>query len=109
MPTVLVFLGSLALWPTLSDRTTGLTWLDGVAALVMLTAVIIEGTADLQMRRFRRKPESAGEGGSPGVWCGWRPPHQILGGVFLWGEYRAGALWTPNLSRGILWPCALFV
>jgi len=44
MPTILVFLGSLALWPTLSDRNTHLTWLDGVAALVTLAAVIIEGT-----------------------------------------------------------------
>ncbi len=32
MPTLLVFLGSLALWPTLSDRHTQLTWLDGVGA-----------------------------------------------------------------------------
>src|SRR5260370_12346742 len=65
MPTILVFLGSLALWPTLSDRNTGLTWLDGVAALVMLTAVLIEGTADLQMKRFRSKPQSWREVVSP--------------------------------------------
>src|SRR5437588_3609761 len=42
MPTFLVFLGSLALWPILSDHNTQLSWLDVVAALVMLAAVIIE-------------------------------------------------------------------
>src|ERR1700737_4232837 len=43
MPTILVFLGSLALWPALSDRNTQLTWLDGVATLVTLGAILIEG------------------------------------------------------------------
>src|SRR5438105_4531103 len=68
MPTLLVFLGSLALWPTLSGRHTQLTWLDGVAALVTLAAVIIEGMADLQMHRFRSKPGSAKQALPPGLW-----------------------------------------
>src|SRR5579859_6283029 len=32
MPTILVFLGSLALWPTLSDRNASVSWLDILAA-----------------------------------------------------------------------------
>jgi steroid 5-alpha reductase family enzyme len=83
MPTFLVFLGSLALWPTLSDRTTQLIWLDGVAALVMFAAVIIEGTADLQMRRFRSKPESAGQVIPPGLWSVSRHPN-YFGEVLFW-------------------------
>src|SRR5438105_332194 len=68
MPTLLVFLGSLALWPTLSDHNPQLTWLDGVAALVTLAAVLIEGTADLQMRRFRSTSGSATRAVPPGLW-----------------------------------------
>src|SRR5260221_2113587 len=85
MPTILVFLGSLALWPTLSDRNTGLTWLDGVAALVMLTAVLIEGTADLQMRRFLSNAGTAGEVGSPGRWWASSPSDTFsCGPLFGW-------------------------
>ncbi len=41
MPTVLVFLGCLALWPNLSDHITHLSWLDGVAALVTLWGLFL--------------------------------------------------------------------
>jgi steroid 5-alpha reductase family enzyme len=87
VPTVLVFLGSLALWPTLSDRNTSLTWLDGVAALVVLTAVTIEGTADFQMQRFRRKPESAEQVIPTGLWSFSRHPNYFGEVLFWWGLY----------------------
>ena len=95
MPTLLVFLGSLALWPVLSDSSTQLTWLDGVAALVTLAAVIIEGTADVQMRRFRSRPAAEKQAGAtpssqvipPGLWSTTRHPNYFGEVLFWWGLY----------------------
>jgi len=109
MPTILVFLGSLALWPTLSDRNTGLTWLDGVAALVMLTAVLIEGTADLQMRRFRSKPASAGQVIPPGLWSASRHPNYFGEVLFWWGLYLFVPLAHPNFWWAIVGPAAILL
>ncbi len=109
MPTILVFLGSQALWPTLSDRNTQFTWLDIVAALVTLTAVIIEGTADLQMRRFRSKPESAKQVIPPGLWSASRHPNYFGEVLFWWGLYLFVPLAYPNFWWVIVGPVAILL
>jgi steroid 5-alpha reductase family enzyme len=53
-----------------SDRDAHLTWLDGVAALVTLTAIGIEATADWQLRRVRHSL-SAKRGALPAMPQGW--------------------------------------
>lgn len=98
MPTILVFLGSLALWPTLSDHITKLTWLDVIAALVAAGAVLIEGAADVQMRRFRRQPGSAEQVIPPGIWSTSRHPNYFGEVLFWWGLY----LFVP-LAYAIFW------
>lgn len=109
MPTLLVFLGSLAMWPTLSDRNTSLTWLDGVAALVVLAAVAIEGTADFQMQRFRSKQGSAEQVIPPGLWSASRHPNYFGEVLFWWGLY----LFVPLAYRNFWWvivgPLAILV
>ena len=109
MPTLLVFLGSLALWPTLSDRNTRLTWLDGVAALVMLTAVVIEGTADLQMRRFRGNPGSAQQVIPPGLWSVSRHPNYFGEVLFWWGLYLFVPLAYSTFWWVIVGPLAILL
>ena len=109
MPTILVFLGSLALWPTLSDRNTQLTWLDIVAALVTLTAVIIEGAADLQMRRFRSKPDSAKQVIPPGLWSASRHPNYFGEVLFWWGLYLFVPLAYPGFWWAIVGPIAILL
>lgn len=109
MPTILVFLGSLALWPTLSDRNTQLTWLDIVAALVTLTAVIIEGAADLQMRRFRSKPDSAKQVIPPGLWSASRHPNYFGEVLFWWGLYLFVPLAYPGFWWAIAGPIAILL
>ncbi|HVB61141.1 MAG TPA: DUF1295 domain-containing protein [Ktedonobacteraceae bacterium] len=109
MPTILVFLGSLALWPTLSDRSTHLTWLDAVAALVTLAAVIIEGIADMQMRRFRSKPGSAKETFPPGLWSASRHPNYFGEVLFWWGLYLFVPLAYPGFWWAIAGPIAILL
>lgn len=99
MPTILVFLGCLALWPTLSDSNTSLTWLDAIAALVTLGAVLIEGTADFQMRRWRNAPGNKGQTIPPGLWSVSRHPNYFGEVLFWWGLY----LFVPLAYPGFWW------
>ena len=104
MPTILVFLGSLALWPTLRDNATQLTWLDGVAALVTLGAVTIEATADAQMRGFRRDPASKGQTIPPGLWSVSRHPNYFGEVLFWWGLFLFVPLSYPDFRWVIVGP-----
>ncbi len=87
MPTVLVFLGCLALWPTLSDRAAQLGWLDALATLVTLGAIVIEATADLQMQRFRGQPVERRGALPPGLWSLSRHPNYFGEVLFWWGLF----------------------
>jgi steroid 5-alpha reductase family enzyme len=107
MPTILVFLGCLSLWPTLSDRTAHLSWLDGVAALVTVSAVLIEATADLQMRRFRRVAERAGPLVPPGLWSVSRHPNYFGEVLFWWGLYLFVPLAYPAFWWALAGPLAI--
>ena len=79
-PTVQVFLGMLPVW--IAARSTApLGWLDGVAAVVTLAAVVIEGLSDLQLRAFVAR----GEGGicEEGLWRWSRHPN-YFGEILFW-------------------------
>ncbi len=101
MLTILVFLGCLALWPNLSGSHTHLTWLDIVAALVTLSVVLIEGTADIQMQRFRSRPEAATQGVPPGLWSLSRHPNYFGEVLFWWGLYLFVPLAYPSFLVAI--------
>lgn len=109
MPTILVFLGSLALWPALSDRSTQITWLDILAALVTLAAILIEGTADMQMRHFRRKPALARQVIPPGLWSVTRHPNYFGEVLFWWGLYLFVPLTYPAFWWVIVGPLCILL
>ncbi|HLL77924.1 MAG TPA: DUF1295 domain-containing protein [Ktedonobacteraceae bacterium] len=108
MPTVLVFLGCLALWPNLSDSNTQFTWLDIAAALVTSGAVLIEGTADLQMRRFRRQ-RTPKQSIPPGLWSHSRHPNYFGEVSFWWGLYLFVPLAHPGYWWAIIGPIAILL
>jgi steroid 5-alpha reductase family enzyme len=104
MPTILVFGGCLALWPTLRDRNAQLTWLDVVAAFVTLTAIVIEATADLQMRRFRRSLSAKRESMPGGLWAASRHPNYFGEVLLWWGLFLFVPLAYPDFRWAILGP-----
>jgi steroid 5-alpha reductase family enzyme len=104
LPTILVFGGCLALWPTLRDRDAQLTWLDVVAALVTLTAIVIETTADLQMRRFRRSLSAKRDAMPQGLWSLSRHPNYFGEVLFWWGLYLFVPLTYPDFRLVIIGP-----
>lgn len=88
MPTVMVFLGCLPLWPALTaPRPLG--WLDGLALLVTGAAIWIEATADLQLHRFRADPDRP-EILTTGLWAVSRHPNYFGEILFWWGLYLFG-------------------
>jgi len=109
MPTVLVFLGCLALWPALSGRGSTLNWLDLLAVLVTLGAVLLEGTADIQMRRFRRAPDYHTRSVPPGLWSISRHPNYFGEVLFWWGLYLFVPLAYPGFWWVIIGPLAILL
>ena len=106
MPTILVFLGCLALWPTLSDQNTQLTWLDGIAALVTLGAVVIEGMADFQMGRFRSQPGAREQVIPPGLWSLSRHPNYFFEWL-VWVAFFIASLSSPWGFLSIICPALM--
>jgi len=93
-PTLLVYVGCLALWPALRSGTP-VGWLDGVAVLVGLGAVAVEAIADLQMRAFVRNRSDAAAVMDRGLW-GWSRHPNYLGEIGFWF-----ALWLFALATGL--------
>lgn len=110
-PTVLVYLGCLALLPALVTGSRPFGALDAVAAVVTAGAVVIEGVADAQLRAFRRRAEP-GAIMAEGLWAYSRHPNYFGEIMFWWGlalfgvAADGGAWWA---AVGALSITALFV
>jgi steroid 5-alpha reductase family enzyme len=107
MPTILVFLGCLALWPALDRGTQPFNWLDVVAGIVTLGAILIEATADLQLRRFRRGAKEPGQVIPPGLWQYTRHPNYFGEVSFWWGVFLFGLAAAPSYWWTIIGPLCM--
>ncbi|MBY8859289.1 DUF1295 domain-containing protein [Nocardia sp. CA2R105] len=81
IPTLQVFAGMLPVYVVLTDTRRGIGWLDIVAVVVGVGAVVLEFAADLQMYRFaaRRRP---GQAMDRGLWSWSRHPNYFGEFVF---------------------------
>lgn len=87
MPTTIVFLGCLSLYPALSTGTSTFGVLDWVASVVTAAAIIIETTADQQLRRFVRTKSKSRKIMSTGLWAYSRHPNYLGEIMFWWGLF----------------------
>ena len=85
-PTLVVF---LVLLPAVAFVQSGAALNAGIAAgaLVCLGAVLLQYTADRQMRAFRNAPENAGHVNRAGVWKYSRHPNYLGEILMWWGIY----------------------
>jgi steroid 5-alpha reductase family enzyme len=98
-PTVIVFLGCLPLQVGIATGTRPFGVLDLVAAAVTGGAILLEATADAQLRRFRLR---GGPGGTlrSGLWARSRHPNYLGEMSFWWGLFlfalaaEPAAWWT---------------
>lgn len=84
-PTVLVYLGCLPLWSSLVESSAPLGPLDAVATLVTGGAILIEGTADQQLRAFVLSKPEKGTILRVGLWKYSRHPNYFGELSFWWG------------------------
>jgi steroid 5-alpha reductase family enzyme len=82
-PTIMVYLGCIALFPALAAGSEPLGWLDGAALAVGLAAVWLEFQADRELHRFRASRSSRAEVLDTGVWAWCRHPN-YLGEIGFW-------------------------
>lgn len=97
VPTVIVFVGMLPLWPAVADSDRGFNALDIVALLVGLVAVALEFVADNQMRAFARDPANRGRTVDVGLWRRSRHPN-YLGEILFWVS-----VWLFGLAANPSW------
>jgi steroid 5-alpha reductase family enzyme len=95
MPTVWGFLGLLPLYPALAQSGKFGT-LDGVAALVVISAIAFETIADEQLRRFRRSPHAPSAVLTAGLWARCRHPNYLGELAFWWGMFLFGVAAQPD-------------
>jgi len=83
MPTLLVFLACLSLYPALAVGEKGFGLVDIIATVVTGGAILIEATADEQLRRFIAKSSRSGQIMVKGLWAYSRHPNYL-------GRYCSG-------------------
>jgi len=87
MPTIIVFLGCLSLYPALCTGTSPFGLLDWFAIVVIAGAIIIEATADQQLKRFVRTKRQPGQIMTTGLWAYSRHPNYFGEIMFWWGLF----------------------
>jgi steroid 5-alpha reductase family enzyme len=93
-PTVEVFFACLPMWPAMTSSAP-LSWIDGVAAVVTLVAIVIETVADEQLRAFG-KTKKPGELIQTGLWRYSRHPNYFGELLFWWGIFLFGLAASPS-------------
>lgn len=107
MPTVLVYLGCLSLYPALASGTRPLRPLDLVAVLVTGGAIWLETRADAELRRFRLTQPDRGQLLSSGVWSWCRHPNYLGEVSFWWGLFLFGLAADPGQWWIVVGPLAM--
>jgi steroid 5-alpha reductase family enzyme len=90
MPTILVYLGSISLYPTLSLGGELFGVLDILATVVTIIAILFEAIADQQLYKFVQNRESPQEIITKGLWAYSRHPNYFGEILFWWGLFLFG-------------------
>ncbi|MFW6125966.1 MAG: DUF1295 domain-containing protein, partial [Chloroflexota bacterium] len=109
MPTAVVFLGCLSLYPSLSAGTRGFGAIDWVATAVVAAAIAIEATADQQLERFVRTRRHSGQTLATGLWAVSRHPNYFGEVLFWWGLYLFALAADPSYWWVVAGPLAVTV
>ena len=99
IPTLLVFAGCFALWPALVTGSQPFGALDVLAVGVTGGAILLEATADQQLRRFRQKNPPPEAILASGVWAYCRHPNYLGEIGFWWGLYLFALAAEPSAWR----------
>ena len=107
MPTAIVFLGCLSLYPALASGNAPWGIMDIPAVLVTLGAIVIETTADEQMKKFSREPHPTGQIMQRGLWAYSRHPNYFGEIMFWWGLYLFVLAANPHFWWTVIGPLVI--
>lgn len=107
MPTVLVFLGCVSLYPALAVSSRAIGPLDVLGALVTLAAVAIEAAADAQLHAFRKAKPEQGAVLASGLWAFSRHPNYFGEILFWWGLWLFALAADPGWWPAVVGPLAI--
>lgn len=107
MPTIMVFLGCLALFVVLPGAGAPLGVLDAVAALVTLGGIVLETAADAQLRAGVRTGAYAGRSFDRGLWAWSRHPNYLGEVTFWWGLFLFALAACPAAWWAVAGPVAI--
>jgi len=96
LPTLWVFAGCLALWPALAAGERPFGILDVLATAVTAGAILLEGTADNQLRKFRLGSPPRAAILETGLWARSRHPNYLGEILFWWGLWLFGLAADPS-------------
>lgn len=106
MPTVLVFLGCLSLYPAITSQTT-LRGIDGAAALMTISAIWIEARADRDLTQFTQKRTNTTELLRNGLWSLSRHPNYLGEIMFWWGLFLFAMAAHPTSWWTVIGPVSI--
>ena len=109
MPTIIVFLACLSLYPALSAGHRPFGALDVVAVIATTGAITIETIADRQLKNFSRQPNRSGEIMAGGLWAYSRHPNYLGEITFWWGLFIFGVAAAPGYWWTIVGPVAVTI
>jgi len=108
MPTVVVYLAMIPLYPALVSGTNGVGWVDWLAVVVTAGAVVLEWVSDEQMRAFART-KAPGEICRRGLWDRSRHPNYLGEMGFWWGLWLFALAAQPSWWWTVIGPLAMTV
>jgi len=106
MPTIWVFLGLLPLYPALVRPSPFTAW-QLVGLIVATAAIVIEATADRQLRVFLRTRRDAEAILDKGLWALCRHPNYLGEILFWWGLYLCGLATAPTWAWAGVGPLSI--
>jgi steroid 5-alpha reductase family enzyme len=109
MPTVLVFLGCLSLYPALVTGSHTFGVIDIIAIVLTASAILIEAFADEQLRSFMKNGPATGDVLTKGLWGRSRHPNYLGEVLFWWGLYFFGLAADARYWWMIIGPIAITI
>jgi len=107
MPTAIVFLACLSLYPGLAVGKNPFGILDVITIVLTAGAVLIETIADAQLRIFIRKKPQPGEIFAKGLWAYSRHPNYFGEVTFWWGLFIFGLAADSGYWWTVIGPVAV--
>ncbi len=87
LPTVLVFAGCIPLYSSLTQNIQPLGWIDALATLLTVSAILIETVADNQLLKFKQTNTDKTQFLATGLWAYSRHPNYFGENLFWWGLF----------------------